>query len=313
MPKWIFTGSTGVLGGKTLHDLLELGFNPQDIILSVYNTKGVDPELAKIVFDVRHGDYKRIETLEKAFQGAEILFLVSSTTIINEKRTAEHRNAIDAAKKVGIKHIYYTSLSIADTRETQIMEAHLDTEDLIKASGLKYTIIREGIYSEIFPVFLGYFDANTTNEILLPADGGIPFVARDDLAEVTAKILAAPINTYENKTILLTGSQTYTLKETASIVSNILGREIPIRFVSLEEYINQNLKGQDELWVRLWATTYLALQRGEIARIDPTLEKLLGRKPKPLQQTIKEMLTDKQANAKEEELYNKYLHASTLK
>jgi uncharacterized protein YbjT (DUF2867 family) len=312
MTKWVLTGSTGVLGSKVLQHLLEFGFNPQDIILSVYNPEGVDPQLAKILFDVRHGDYNRKETLEKAFQGAEILFLVSSTTIINEKRTAEHRNAIDAAKNVGIKHIYYTSLSIGNTREVEIMGAHLDTEDLIKASGLKYTIIREGIYSEVFPVFLGYFDANTTTEIVIPADGGIPFVARDDLGEATAKILVAPTDTYENKTIILTGSKTYTLKETASIISKILGRDIPLRFVSLQEYIDRNLKGQDEVWVRLWATTYPALQRGEITRIDPTLEKLLGRQPKPFEQTIKEFLTNKETDAKEAQLYNKYLQASTL-
>lgn len=228
MSKWIFTGSTGVLGGKVLKHVLEYGFHPRNIILSVYNPKGVDSELAKVVFDVRHGDYNKIETLEKAFQGGETLFFVSSTTIINEKRTAEHRNVIDAAKKVEIKHIYYTSLSIVDTRETQIMEAHLNTEDFIKSSGLKYRIIREGIYSELFPVFLGNFDANTTNEIVIPADGGIPFVARDDLAEATAKIVVAPIKNYENKTILLTGSKLYTLKETTSIISNILGRQIPI-------------------------------------------------------------------------------------
>jgi hypothetical protein len=72
------------------------------------------------------------------------------------------------------------------------MEADLDTEDLIKASGLNYNIICVGIYSEIFAVFLGYFDANKTNEIIIRADAGVSFVARDDLDEVTAKILAAP-------------------------------------------------------------------------------------------------------------------------
>ncbi|CAF4225036.1 unnamed protein product, partial [Rotaria sordida] len=102
MVKFVLTGSTGELGSSVLRHLLELGANPKEIILSVYNPKGADPELAKIVFDVRHGDYKQQQTLEKAFQGAEILFLVSSTTMIHEKRTEEHRNAIEAAKNVGI-------------------------------------------------------------------------------------------------------------------------------------------------------------------------------------------------------------------
>jgi uncharacterized protein YbjT (DUF2867 family) len=310
MPKFVLTGSTGVLGSNVLQHLLELGVNPKEIILSVYNTKGVDPQLAKIVFDVRHGDYKQKETLEKAFQGAEILFLVSSTTIASDKRTAEHRNAIDAAKNVGIKHILYTSLACGITRETELMVAHLNTEDLLKTSGLKYTIIREGIYSEVFQTFIGYFDAKTTTEIILPSDGGVSFVARDDLGEATAKIVASA-NKYENQTILLTGSKAYTLKEITEIVSKILGRNIPIRFVSTEEYINQYLKGRDELWVRMWATTYPGLQRGELAKVDPTLENLLGRKPKSLEQTIEKILTNKEIDEKEAQLQNKYWQAST--
>ncbi|CAF4876696.1 unnamed protein product, partial [Rotaria sp. Silwood2] len=115
MGKIVFTGSTGALGSRVLRYLFEFGVNPKDIIISVYNPNGIDPQLEKIVFDVRHGDYKKKETLEKAFQGGEVLFLVSSITINNEKRTEEHRNAIDAAINVRIKHIYYTSSSIADT------------------------------------------------------------------------------------------------------------------------------------------------------------------------------------------------------
>ncbi|CAF3003665.1 unnamed protein product [Rotaria sp. Silwood2] len=311
MVKFVLTGSTGELGSRVLRHLLGLGINPKEIILSVYNPKGADPELAKFVFDVRHGDYKRQETLEKAFQGAEILFLVSSTTMIHEKRTEEHRNAIDAAKKVGIKHILYTSLACGDTRETQIMIAHLDTEDLLKVSGLKYTIIREGVYSEVFQSFIGYFNPLTTTEIVVPSDGGISFAGRDDLGEATAKILASA-NTYENQTIFLTGSKAYTLKEITSFISKILGRDIPLRFVSLEEYINQYLNCLDEYWVRLWARTYLALKREELARVYPTLENLLGRKPKSLEQTIKEIFTDKQTGEKESKLTNKYWQASTF-
>ncbi|CAF4034731.1 unnamed protein product [Rotaria sordida] len=311
MVKFVLTGSTGELGSSVLRHLLGLGANPKEIILSVYNPKGADPELAKIVFDVRHGDYKRQQTLEKAFQGAEILFLISSTTMIHEKRTEEHRNAIEAAKNVGIKHILYTSLACGDTRETQIMIAQLDTEDLIKASGLKYTIIREGIYSEVFQSFIGYFDALTTTEIVVPSDGGISFAGRDDLGEATAKILASA-NEYENKTIFLTGPKAYTLKEITLFVSKILDRDIPLRFVSLEEYINHYLNGRGEFWVRLWATTYPALQRGELARVDPTLENLLGRKPKSLEQTIEEILTDKQTGEKESKFHNKYWQASTF-
>lgn len=44
------------------------------------------------------------------------------------------------------------------------MGPHLDIENLIKSSSLKYRTIVEGVYSEIFPVLLGYFDTKTTDE-----------------------------------------------------------------------------------------------------------------------------------------------------
>lgn len=191
------------------------------------------------------------------------------------------------------------------------MAAHLNTEDLIKATGLKYTIIREGVYSEVFQTFIGYFDAKTTTEIVIPSDGGVSFAGRDDLGEATAKIVISP-NKYENQTIFLTGPKAYTLKEVTSIVSKILGQNISLRIVSLEEHINYYKNGRDESWVRLWATTYSALERGELARVDPTLENLLGHAPKSLEQTIEEILIGKQTNEKEAQLQNKYWQASTF-
>jgi uncharacterized protein YbjT (DUF2867 family) len=37
------------------------------------------------------------------------------------------------------------------------MQAHLRTEAYLEASGVNYTIIREGTYYETYPIFLGYF------------------------------------------------------------------------------------------------------------------------------------------------------------
>ncbi|UJR07488.1 hypothetical protein I4U23_011777 [Adineta vaga] len=312
MGKIVLTGSTGALGSRVLHYLLKFGVNPKDLIISVYDSNGIDSQLEKLVFDVRHGDYKKKETLEKAFQDGEILFLISSITIDTKQRTVEHRNAIGAAINVGIKHIYYTSTSLADAKDVEVMNAHLNTEEFLKSSSLKYTIIREGFYSEVFPLFLGYFDAKTTNEIIIPADGEIAFVSRDDLAEVTAKILIEPTNMYENKTILLTGSKLHTLKETASIISKILNRSIPIKIVSFEEYINHHIKTQNKIWVRIWASIYLALQRGDLSQSDMILEKLLQRPPKDLEETIKEILTDNEKDNEEKQIHVGYVQTLTV-
>ena len=79
-------------------------------------------------------------------------------------RVRNHINAIDAAKRVGITHIYYTSLAFASDSVAAVMQAHLDTEKYLKESGVTYTIIREGIYSESWPLYLGFFDSSEGKE-----------------------------------------------------------------------------------------------------------------------------------------------------
>lgn len=92
MPKFILTGSTGVLGSKVLEHLLKLGLDSQDIILSVYNTKGVDSQLAKLVFDVRHMVIiitKKL--LKKHFKVEKFYFLFHQrqSPLINELQSIE--------------------------------------------------------------------------------------------------------------------------------------------------------------------------------------------------------------------------------
>jgi uncharacterized protein YbjT (DUF2867 family) len=42
---------------------------------------------------------------------------------------------------VGVKHIYYTSLAFKDDATAGVMQAHLRTEEVLKKSGVTYTII----------------------------------------------------------------------------------------------------------------------------------------------------------------------------
>lgn len=77
------------------------------------------------------------------------------------------------------------------------MQGHLETEAYLRESGVAYTIVREGIYSEAALVYLGSWrpdgtDGSDPDEIVVPrGDGGIAWVDRRDLGEGTAKIMAA--------------------------------------------------------------------------------------------------------------------------
>ena len=95
---------------------------------------------------VRAGDYSRPETLDAAFAGVERLLLISSNAV--GARLDQHRNAVEAAQRAGVGRIAYTSVLHADTSLLGLADEHRETEALITASGIAYTLLRNGWYTE---------------------------------------------------------------------------------------------------------------------------------------------------------------------
>jgi uncharacterized protein YbjT (DUF2867 family) len=291
--KIILTGSTGKLGSSVLTNLLSL-VPASDIIASVYNADG-HQDLKDKGIDVRAGDFTNPASLAQTFKGGDKLFLVSLPSRDDDYRIRTQRDAIDAAKKAGVKHIYYTSLAFADGSEASVMKAHFATEEYLKQSGVDYTIIREGSYMESYPVYLGLYDTSS-DKVIVPGDGQVAFADRSDLGEASAKIIAS--DDYRNKTVTLTGPRAYTLKETTAILSTILNKDISFHKVSDDEFLKYNADKKDV--AEWWLSTYPSLERGDIALVDPTLEKLLGRKPRRFEDMLRDTLSS--ANSGNQEL-----------
>ena len=187
---------------------------------------------------VRRGDYTSPDTLKEAFAGGKKLLLVSGPSVHDTERFNQHRAAIDAAIAVGIEHIYYTSLAFATDSVTAVMKAHLRTEAYLKEKDVKYTIMREGIYSESIALYLGFFDPTFPNDetlIEISNDGPIPWVSRSDLGARTAKLMT--LDDYVNKAVLLSGDKAYTIAETAPLMGMVVGKKVSVKVVSKDEYI----------------------------------------------------------------------------
>jgi uncharacterized protein YbjT (DUF2867 family) len=288
---YVLTGTTGGLGSEVLKSLLKL-VPPSEITVSLYNPSSVAAnDLQSIGVTVRSGDYKSPESLKTAFAGGKKLLIVSYPSIGNDERFNSHKTAIDIAIEVGIEHIYYTSLAFASDSITAVMKAHLRTEAYLKSKNVKYTIIREGIYSESIALYLGFFDPSfPTDEtvIEIPGDGAIAWVARRDLGAGTAKLLT--VDDYTNRTILLSGDKAYTVAETAEIVGKVVNKRVTTRIIPRGDYeakLGKGRMGPD--FAKLWSTTYDGLERGECATLDPLLQKLIGQLT-PLEVIFREIL-----------------------
>jgi hypothetical protein len=123
---------------------------------------------------VRRGDFDDPATLDFAFEGADRVFIVS-TTSPNEKRFVQQKNAIDAARSAAARTVLYTSILQRRGSPFVATAAHVDTEDYLEQSAGSYTIVRNAHYFENLPMFLG--GAIRTGELLLPPDGASSWVA----------------------------------------------------------------------------------------------------------------------------------------
>jgi NAD(P)H dehydrogenase (quinone) len=145
MSTYAVTGATGHLGALAIDALLERGVAPADIVAIVRTPARAD-ELARRGVTVRAGDYSRPDTLPAALAGVDVLLLVSGNEL--GQRVAQHGAVIEAAKGAGVARIAYTSVLRADTSPVVLAPEHRGTEQVLQASGVPFTILRNGWYTE---------------------------------------------------------------------------------------------------------------------------------------------------------------------
>ena len=159
-----------------------------------------------------------------------------------------------------------------------------------QSSGIKYTSIREGFYSEAFPLFIDWAPSSKT--IRLPNDGPMACASRAELAEATAELMLRNEIEFKNNIALLTGPKAYTLTEVARMINEFTGRNLDIRRVSREEYVTETVKssGKPERFVKSRISWFDGVAVGDGKTIDPLIAQLIGRVPKDMRQVMKELL-----------------------
>ncbi|MCG6499974.1 SDR family oxidoreductase [Kitasatospora sp. A2-31] len=271
----IVTGATGKLGRRTVEHLLE--HVPADRVgVSVRDPRKAQ-DLADRGVRVRQGSFDDPDSLGHAFEGAEQLLLVSLDRT-GEECVSGHRAAIDAAVKAGVGRILYTSqMGAAHDSRFQACRDHAQTEDLLRATGLPWTALRNGFYAASALQFLE--PARRTGDIALPADGPVAWTGHDDLAEATAAIILGE-GRFDGPTPPLTGPAALDFDAVADIASQITGRPFTRTVVPEDAFREQVLAhGAPAPIADLMLSIFAAARDGEFAAVDPTLAGLIGREP----------------------------------
>ncbi|PJI42864.1 MAG: NAD(P)-dependent oxidoreductase [Rhizobium sp.] len=231
MSKILVTGAAGHLGRLVIKHLIESqNVSPADIVAGSRDTAKL-ADLAAQGVGTRRVDFDDKASLEAAFSGIDRLLIVSTDELgAPGKRLAQHSAAVAAAKVAGVGRVFYTSMPQPEDSEVTFRGDHLGTEQAIKASGLAYTIFRNGWYME--NLFMSLPQALASGQWYTSAgEGRIAHIAREDIARAIAAGLAKPAD--GNAIYTLTGEKAYTTEEIAAVVREVTGK--PLAVVNLTD------------------------------------------------------------------------------
>lgn len=138
-------GATGHLGGLVIDHLIARGADPGDILALGRNEERLAGLAARGLRTARV-DLADPAELPAALAGVQKVLLISASD--PGARVAQHRAVIDAAAEAGVGHLAYTSILQAPTSPLGLAVDHRATEDLIAASGIPATFLRNGWYTE---------------------------------------------------------------------------------------------------------------------------------------------------------------------
>lgn len=278
----LVTGAGGHLGRLVVEALLERGTPAGDVVATARTPESL-ADLAARGVQVRRADYDDPASLDAAFAGVERLLLVSGSEV--GRRVPQHRNVIEAAGRVGVGLVAYTSITRADSSTLVLAEEHLATEQLLAASGLPHVLLRNSWYLENYtaqvPTVLEHGAVTGA-----AGEGRVSAATRADYAAAAAVVLAQPDparTVYE-----LGGDTAFTLGELAETLGRVAGREIAYRDLPVDDYTAALVAaGVPGPYAAVLADGDRGLSEGELFTDTRDLSTLIGRPTTTLEQALR--------------------------
>jgi NAD(P)H dehydrogenase (quinone) len=284
MKKILVTGATGQLGTAVINTLLKQISSYQISVITRKEEKR--EEFQAKGFNAHLGSYDNITALENAMEGVDTVLLISSGD--QGDRMQEHKNVVDAAKKMGVQSMAYTSRSLRDRTSlaNKLMVEHFETEDYILASGLDYTFFRNILYMDAIPQFIGGKMALEKGIFLPAADGQVAFALRHEMGEAMAKVLLSEVG--KNKVYNFTGDKIYSFYDVAAALSELSGKEVKYTAVDTTAFIEMmKQRSVPEPAIQKILNFITDIKNNQEADIYSDLENILGRKPTQLKEGLK--------------------------
>jgi NAD(P)H dehydrogenase (quinone) len=226
-------------------------------------------------------DYNAPETFDGLFAAGDKVLLISGNEF-DKGRVRQHQVVIDAAKAAGVALLAYTSAPSSLT--AALADDHRATEEALLASGLPYSLLRNGWYHENYTENLAPVLEHGA-VVQAAGDGRVSSASRADYAAAAFAVLTG--EGHENTTYELGGDQAWGFAEYAAELSRQTGKEIVYNAVS-GEVLKGILTGAGlpEPLAEIFAGVDASIEKGELVVSTGDLSRLAGRPTTPLAEAV---------------------------
>lgn len=275
-------GATGTNGREVVQRLAGAGHRVRALVRNPANADGLRLENIELT----QGDLGDPASLDRAFAGVNRAFVV---TAVDQRAVGWFRNAFDAARRAGTPHVVKFSGMGAGVADSALLRQHAETDEMLKASGLPYTILRPNSFYQNM-----LWSAGTIRDhgaFYLPMrDAKQSLVDVRDIAAVAVKVLTG--TGHEGQTYEITGPESLSYAEVAATLSRVLGK--PVRYVAVppETARDSMLKAGMPKWNAEAVTElYGAFANGQFGYTTDSVERITGQPPIPFERFASENVT----------------------
>lgn len=227
----LIVGASGTLGKIVARHLLGQG----EAVRALSRTPEKIADLQTMGAQVVQGDLRDPASLHRACAGTTTVIAAAHSLFgRGTERSAVvddqgHRALIEAAKAAYVRHFVYLSVHFADPNHPVPFGRYkYQVEQVLKASGLSYTIIRAAAFMELHAHQLIGEPILTKGKVTLFGKGESlrNFIAADDVAHYVLLALANP--ELQNQTIAIGGPENLSSQQVVAIYEQISGRKAQV-------------------------------------------------------------------------------------
>ncbi|MEU0006565.1 SDR family oxidoreductase [Streptomyces sp. NPDC006314] len=275
----VVTGATGHLGRLVVEQLLEKV--PAEQITAVVRDEKKAAGLAARGVRLAVADYNAPETFDGLFAAGDRVLLISGNEF-DRGRVRQHKVVIDAAKAAGVALLAYTSAPGGLT--AALADDHRATEEVLLASGLPYSLLRNGWYHENYTENLAPVLEHGA-VVQAAGEGRVSSASRADYAAAAVAVLTG--EGHRNTTYELGGDEAWGFAEYAAELSRQTGKEIVYDEVSVDAFAGiLTGAGLPAPLAAILAGVDASIEKGELVVTSGDLSRLIGRPTTPLSQAI---------------------------